>query len=103
MVPMVDVESRRCAAEIVERFRDGTISNFDFEELWPVHDRRDRGLKAIRTLLWRFYDDGHEHTLTEEGHLLTPEGRDLFDRCALFRRTNFEYVWLKTTSSASVV
>ncbi len=44
-------------------------------------------------MLWRYYDDCREHTMTEEGHLLTPEGRELFDRCALFLRTRLEYLW----------
>jgi hypothetical protein len=92
---MVATESRRRAALLTEQFRDGKISNFDFEESWPRCDRRDRALRAIGTMLWRFYSDGHEHTLVEEGYVLSPEGREIFDRCALFLRTDLEYQWPK--------
>ena len=92
---MVDTEPRQRAAELIEKLRDGTISNFDFEESWPRYDKRDRALRAIETMIWRFYSDGHEHTLAEEGHLLTAEGREIFDRCVLFLRTGLEYQWPK--------
>ncbi len=81
------------AADLIIRFRDGHITNFDFDESWPHYDRRDRGLKAVQTMLWRSYSDVHEHTLTEEGHQLSPELHELFDRCALFLRTDLEYEW----------
>jgi len=44
-------------------------------------------------MLWRSYSDVHEHTVTEEGHQLSPEVREIFDRCALFLRTDLEYRW----------
>lgn len=90
---MVDEVARRSAADLVEKFRDGSLSNFDFEESWPLCDRRDRALRAIETMLWRFYDDGFEHKLTDEGHLLNSEGHDIFSRCAAFLRSNLEYEW----------
>ena len=90
---MVDAEARRRAAELVERFRDGTISNFEFDESWPRCDRRDRGLRAVKTMIWRFYSDLEEHTLTEEGHMLTSDRLDICDRCVLFMRSDLEYAW----------
>jgi hypothetical protein len=89
---MVDAASRTRAAEAIQRFRDGAITNMEFEGLWPCYDRRDRGLRAIETMLWRFYDDFREHKLAED-YELTPEGRRLFDRCILFLRTELEYSW----------
>jgi hypothetical protein len=86
---MVDTEPRRQAAELIEKFRDGLISNFDFEDSWPRADRRDRAMKAISTMLWRTYSDVQEHRLIEEGHLLTSEQREIFNRCW----TNLEYQW----------
>jgi hypothetical protein len=90
---MVDFEARARAADLIDEFKDGAISNLDFEESYPRYDKRDRAMKAIETMLWRFYDDCSEHTLVEEGHDLSPEGRALFDRCALYLRTGLEYQW----------
>ena len=90
---MIDTDSRRNAAELIERFRDGEISNFEFADSWPRYDGRDRALKAVETMLWRSYSDLDEHTLAEEGHELTSEVRDIFDRCILFLRSDLEYQW----------
>lgn len=90
---MVDVQARQQAADLIEKFRDGTISNFEFQDSYPRYDRRDRALRAIETFLWMFYDDCREHTLVEPKHALTPAGRELFERCALFLRTQLEYQW----------
>ncbi len=90
---MVDEVARLCAADLVEMLRDGGISNFDFEESWPLYDRRDKAVIAVETMLWRYYDDGFEHKLTDEGHLLDSEGHKTFSRCAAFLRSNLEYEW----------
>jgi hypothetical protein len=92
---MIDIEARSRAAELIEKFSDGRLSNFDFEESWPRYDRRGHALRAIETMLWRFYSDGYEHTLVEDGYILTAEGRQIFDRCILFLRTDLEYRWLR--------
>jgi len=89
---MVDSVARIKAAEALREFRDGQITNCDFEGLWPIYDRRDRGLHAIETIIWRFYDDLHEHRLTGE-HGLSEESRFLFDRCVLFLHAEFEFGW----------
>jgi hypothetical protein len=94
MEHMVDPQARRNAAQAVLDFRDCRISNCDFEAKWPRYDKRDRGLLAIETMLWRFYDDLREHKL-DEPFALTQEGRDMFDRCALFLETGIEYQWPK--------
>lgn len=44
-------------------------------------------------MLWRFYDDREEHRLSHEGHLLTPDGRAIFNRCVAFLRSDLEYEW----------
>jgi hypothetical protein len=46
-------------------------------------------------MLWRFYSDLEQHTLVEEGHMLAAEGREIFNRCILFLRTDLEYQWPK--------
>ena len=92
----MDSESRRRAADVVEKFRDGLITNFDFEGMWPgpSFGERDRGLDAICRTMWHFYDDLSEHTLTGP-HKLTEQGRAVVDRCVLFLRTELEYAWLE--------
>ena len=99
----VDIESRQRAAELTEEFRDGIISNFDFEEAWPSYDKRDRALKAIETMLWRFYSDGHEQAMVEEGHTLNSEQGEIFNRCVLFLRTDLNINGRWTTSLLLVV
>ena len=97
----MDTKARRLAAEVVEQFRDGMITNIEFENLWLQHNRRDRGLSAVETMLWRFYDDFHEHKLVAE-HAPTAERRDIFDRCALFPRTELDQGWADDSLIGSV-
>jgi len=89
---MVDSVARINAAEALKDFRDGQITNFDFEGRWPCYDDRDRGLHAIETMIWRSYDDFRGHTLTGE-HGLSDESRLVFDRCVLLLLSECEYAW----------
>ncbi len=75
---MIDSVAREAAADALMRFRDGIITNFGFEESWPRYDRRDRGIHAIDTMVWRYYDDLREHKLIGEYGLLE-EGRSLLE------------------------
>jgi len=43
-------------------------------------------------MLWQFYDDRKEHTLSGR-HALTPEGHEFFTRCALFADSDLPYEW----------
>lgn len=88
---MIDRRDRDRAAHLVQQLRDGSVSNFAFEGNWPLGGS-DRALNAISSMLWHYYDDLHEHTLTE-AHALSGEARDLFDRCALFLLSDLEYLW----------
>ncbi len=88
---MIDRHDRDRAAHLVQQLRDGSVSNFDFEGKWP-QGGSDRALNAISSMLWHYYDDLHEHTLTE-AHALSGGARDLLDRCALFLLSDLEYLW----------
>jgi hypothetical protein len=88
---MIKRDARRSAAQLVRRFRECEITNFEFENDWPV-SREDLALRAIGTMLWSAYDDHHEHRL-EGRHALTDDGRQLFDRCALFLASDHNYEW----------
>jgi hypothetical protein len=89
---MVDSNARRCAADLVAKLRDGLITNREFEGSWPQSDTEDRGLLAVETMLWHYYDDFRTHKLTGR-HALESSDRELFDRCVQFLRTDLEYEW----------
>jgi len=88
---MIDRRNRNRAASLTEQLRDGELSNLDFEAQWPQKSG-DRALKAISSMLWRYYDDLYEHMLTE-AHALSSEARAVFDRCVLFLLSDLEYLW----------
>jgi hypothetical protein len=89
---MIDARARAAAKGLVAQFRDGMTTNFDLQGEWPSYSKKDRGLLAIETMLWNFYDDNHEHRLDGD-HGLSEEGRRLFDRCVLFLGSSLEYRW----------
>jgi hypothetical protein len=89
---MIDMNVRRRASILVAQLRDGVISNFDFEDRWPPKEKSDRGLRAIRSMLWRSYDDNHEHRLVGE-YALSGDERAIFDRCILFLNSDLDYRW----------
>jgi hypothetical protein len=86
---MVDRIKRSKAAVVLQRFIDGEISQFDFEEQFPS-SRSDCAMEAISNMVWFFYDDLREHRLEGE-HALTPDTRAMFERCILFLRSELEY------------
>ena len=89
--PVIDRPSRDFAASLIRRFRDGALTNDQFQDEWPSN-REDRALGALATMLWHFYDDRKEHTLTGR-HALTLDGREFFDRCVLFAESDLPYEW----------
>ena len=91
VTPVIDRPSRDIAASLIRRFRDGALTNDQFEDDWP-RGREDRVLWALSSMLWAFYSDMKEHTLTGK-HALTPEGCEFFTRCALFADSDLAYEW----------
>jgi hypothetical protein len=87
---IIDRASREAATSLIFRFRDGKLTNDQFEDQWPCSD--DRALRAISTMIWCFYNDTHEHTLTGR-YGLTAEGHALMTRCALFAESDLPYEW----------
>jgi hypothetical protein len=88
---MVYRRKRAVAAEVLREFRDGVITNVEFEARWPTN-KGDRVFWAIFDQVWFFYDDIATHRLTGK-HELRPEDRELFDRCILFLESDLEYDW----------
>jgi hypothetical protein len=85
------LEVRVEAANLVCRFRDGEITNDEFEDsFYPLYHRtRDRALLAIGTSIWCTYSDLREHRLLG----MDPYTRSSFDRCVLFLRSGLAYRW----------
>jgi hypothetical protein len=88
----IDIDARKQAAELVQKFRDGVITNDEFRDSWPCSKGKDkhgdRALGAINSMLWFTYSDTRSHKLT-----LTPDLRSLYDRCFLFLNSDIEYRW----------
>ncbi len=88
---MVYRRKRALAAGVLREFRDGGITNDEYEDRWP-RNRGDRVFWAIYDQLWFYYDDIKTHRLTGK-YELSPESRELFDRCILFLESDLEYDW----------
>jgi hypothetical protein len=85
---MVDKQSRLKAANLIEEFKRGSITNDEFVAAFPRSP--DGAIRAIYSILWFCYDDLREHRLTGKW-ALTDEGEQLFGRCILFLKTDLEY------------
>ena len=95
---MVDKQSRLKAANLVQDFKSGRITNDEFVAAFPSSD--DAAIMAIRSMLWFCYDDLREHRLTGKW-ALTDDGENLFNRCILFLKTDLEYCGRKNLASIS--
>jgi hypothetical protein len=82
---MMDKASRLKAANLIQDFRQGKITNDEFVRAFPRSD--DKAVKAIGSMLWFCYDDLHEHRLIGK-HALSADGEMLVDRCILFLNTD---------------
>ena len=91
----IDMRALRAqAANLVRKYRDGEISNYQFEEsfepLWRL--TADRAVKAIGTGIWNTYSDYREHKLAD-GRELPEALRSCLDRCVLFLESDLPYMW----------
>ena len=84
----MDRASRLKAANLIQDFRQGKITNDEFIHAFPRSD--DKAIQAINSMLWFCYSDLREHRLTGK-HALTVEREMLVDRCILFLNSDFEY------------
>jgi len=91
---MVNRQARDTAAEVLREFRDGSISNREYERRYP-RAKDDPALWGIYSQVWFCYSDSSEHGLTGK-HALTGEGRALINRCLLFLASNLEFEWPAT-------
>ena len=90
---MVDRHARDIAADAIQDFMDGLISNKAYEQRYPsTRSCNDPALRAVFSHVWFCYDDLSEHTLTGE-HVLTGERRAFLERSLLFLRSDLEFQW----------
>lgn len=85
---MIDRLARDAAAHLTRQFRDGLLTNDDLEDQWP-YGSEDRALRAVASMLWRFYDDHRVHTLSN----LHPDTVAELNRYAAFLDTDLCYEW----------
>lgn len=88
---MVNADKREIAAQVLQRFLDGSITNDEFEDEFP-RDQRDPVLVTIRHCVWGHYSDLSRHKLTGK-YAPTPEAKALLERCLLFLKSNLEFEW----------
>lgn len=96
---MVNLTARKQAAEVLGQFYHCEINNDQFVDQWFEIKSKDIVLKKVFWLVWGFYDDLHTHKL-EGKHALSQTGKDLFERCILFLKSDVEYPWPKKAKLA---
>lgn len=87
---MVDRIGRDAAADAVERFWSGLITNDQLEGLWP--NSRDRGIIAVESFIWLLYSDLKEHCVSEADKS-DPQIAMRVSACIDFLRSDEEYEW----------
>jgi hypothetical protein len=90
---MVNFEKRSFAGELIVKYLSLEITSDELNDDFP-DDERDPALEAIWSNLWRYYSDTSHKA--EGKHELSPEAKDLFERCAAFLRTDLDYEWPPT-------
>jgi hypothetical protein len=88
---MIDRQARDTAANVLQAFMDGAISNYKYEDGFP-RSKDDPALHAIHVQLWFYYSDVRQHRLIEK-HTLSPEARALYERSVLFLKSDLEFQW----------
>jgi hypothetical protein len=91
---MIDRQKRDIAAKLVRQFRDGEITSDDLESDWPFRSE-DKGLKAVESRVWAFYDDHRPRRMTGK-QAASPEERELLTRYAAFLDSPLPYEWSKS-------
>ncbi len=87
----MDRRARDIAAEALQKFMEGSISNREYERRFP-RTKDDPALWAIYSHTWFCYSDTSEHTLTGK-HALNDERHAILERCLLFLRSDLEFQW----------
>ena len=87
---MIDREARYRAADLVEQFWNGSITNDELERSWP--NSRDEAIRAVEDLVWTLYSDHKTHTV-REAETSDPRLMVIIPNCIAFLRTDEKYTW----------
>ena len=88
---MLDREARNKGVRVISEFKNGAISNKEYERRYPT-SAGDLALAEIFNQIWFLYSDIRKHTLNGK-YALNPENSALVERCVLFLRSNAEFKW----------
>jgi hypothetical protein len=88
---MIDHDARTVAAEALQQFADGLLTNKEYEDRYP-NSTVDPALREVRLQVWFLYSDVKTHTLTGK-HGLSDENRIFVQRCILFLKSDCEFQW----------
>jgi hypothetical protein len=83
------MNDRENATTLIQRWIDGDITNFEFDDLWPWRSN-DKAINEIGLELWRYFTDNKRIVLSL-CHL-TAEQAEILTRCKLFLESDFAYV-----------
>lgn len=89
-VGTIETDKRLKAAELLEGFLEGVLSNDEFEDNWP-QSASDIALEQIAHHLSGTYDDMKEYRLIPDQ--IDPELAATYRRSILFLRGSMEYSW----------
>jgi hypothetical protein len=87
---MIDRNARNQAANLVEGYWAGKISNDDLEDAWP--NSKDRGVVAVFGFMWTLYDDLKTHFVHQED-VDNVKLNCIVKNCVEFLRSDDEYTW----------
>ena len=87
---MIDREARNRAADLVDHFWGGLITNRDLERAWP--ESRDRSVRAVDDFIWTLYDDFEARTVRDDVRS-DPQFGVLVPNCIAFLRSDETYTW----------
>ena len=85
----IDRGARDLAAAVLERFRTGELTNYEFEDAWP-RSSSDPALEQIMSQLWTTVGDTYEYRLQGERSAAHDE---LYRRAILFLKSPADYRW----------
>jgi hypothetical protein len=102
--PIVDREARDKAIDVIQRYLNGELPNYESHDIYPISDDPT----IFDTYLVLFWSEDHGYHLPWEKERTPEDSRDILERYILFLRTDnhiplpldppkIKLVWWKTT------
>ena len=90
---MVIPEARSRVHKGLDDLITGRITNMEFDPVYDeFHCSPDRAVAAIAQFGWGLYSDSVTYRITEH-YRISPEAREMANRCLLFLKTDLGYAW----------